>query len=146
MLSPNLALILFSEQWFTAYGLFFILNSVQSADISTLTNARSKNFFVHITQFYLDRPESVWNYPTRIRPAFLRPDTTLMYAEVVKWVLYDFLHLRILFSTKSAYQPSLAVLGLSSALMNHPNLRKLCTYSVSCTMGSSTSNLASVPG
>ena len=114
MLSPNLALILFSEQWFTAYWLFFILNSVQSADLSMLNNARSKNFFVHITRFYLDRPESVWNYPTRIRPAFLRPNTTPMYAEVVrKWVLYDFLHSGILFSTKSAYQPNSAVLGLS---------------------------------
>ena len=80
MPSPNLAFILVSEQWFTAYGLVCNLNFAKSADFSALNNAESKKFnnFFHIAQFYLNRPEYVWNYPTQIRPAFLPPNTTLI--------------------------------------------------------------------
>ena len=42
MLSPNLAFILFSEQWFTVYGLVSNLNFVQFADLSALNDAGSK--------------------------------------------------------------------------------------------------------
>ena len=42
MLSPNLAFILFSEQWFSVNGLVFNLNFVQSAALSALNNVGSK--------------------------------------------------------------------------------------------------------
>ena len=70
MLSPNLTYILFSEQWFTVYGLVFNLNVIQSTDLSALDNAgsSSKKFNVVLftlsdftrtdpTQFYLKLPD-----------------------------------------------------------------------------------------
>ena len=42
MMSPNLAFILFSEQWFTVYGLVSNLNFVQFTDFSALNDAGSK--------------------------------------------------------------------------------------------------------
>ena len=50
MPSPNLALILFSEQWFTVYGLIFNIDSVQSAN-SPVSNCSKK--FNNLTGFYL---------------------------------------------------------------------------------------------
>ena len=44
MLNPNIAYILFFEQWYTVYGLVYNLNFVQFADISALNDACSKEF------------------------------------------------------------------------------------------------------
>ena len=65
MPSPNLAFILFSEQWFTVYGLVSNLNFVQFANLSAWNNAGSKKY----NNFLLTLPDSTRTDPTRI---FLR--------------------------------------------------------------------------
>ena len=64
MLSPNLASILFSEQWLTVYGLVFdlhVLNLVQSADLAALNNAGSKK----LSSFLFSLPDSTRTNPTQ---------------------------------------------------------------------------------
>ena len=61
MPSPNLAFILFSEQWFTVYGLVSNLNFVQFANLSAWNNAGSKKYNI----FLLTLPDLHFFYPTQ---------------------------------------------------------------------------------
>ena len=78
MLRPNLAFILFYDQWFTLYRLVN-QNSVQSADLFV---PAVKNSTIFGSQYLIlswpTRFDFVWNHHSRVRPALLPPDTTLL--------------------------------------------------------------------
>ena len=78
MLSPNLTYILFSEQWFTVYGLVFNLNVVQSTDLSALDNAGSSSKKFNAVLFTL--PDFTRTVPTQFYLKLPDPDPTCIFA------------------------------------------------------------------
>ena len=72
MLSPNLAFILFSEQWLSVNGLVFNLNFVQSAALSALNNVGIKK----CNNFMFTLPDSTRTDPTRFFMQLPDPDPT----------------------------------------------------------------------
>ena len=72
MLSPNLAFILFPEQWLSVNELVFNLNFVQSAALSALNNVGSKK----CNNFMFTLPDSTRTDPTRFFMQLPDPDPT----------------------------------------------------------------------